>query len=71
MRTSDIPTNKISLAEMADKELDMTLECVAKIRKHLKRHIKEDGKLKYVNNLVELSSMFGSDKCALLHSIAV
>ncbi len=41
-----------------EEEMDLTLECVAKIRQHLTRLINNEGKMKYVNNLVVLNSMF-------------
>ena len=44
----------------AEEEMDMTLECVSKIRGHLNRLVHEEGKVKYMNNLDLLDTMFVS-----------
>jgi len=71
MNTTELLTREISQTERNDEEMEMTLECVAKIRKHLVRQINQEGKVKYVNNLVVLDSMFVSFDNTPIAAIAV
>ena len=54
-----------------EEEMDMTLECVSKIRGHFNRLINEEKKLKYVNNLMILDSMFVNYDKTVNEAVAV
>jgi len=71
MNTTELVTREISQTERNDEDMEMTLGCVAKIRKHLVRQIQQKGKVKYVNNLVVLDSMFVSFDNTPIAAIAV